>query len=535
MAKLRQRPDGGYFYTPNLGYGVVTRQLRREGVEYLLARGVRVGDEISVSYRRFVEHNQLCYTKGEQSREDFEYLEASDEFYPSVDRELTLFMTGDSSEVMQLLLRYPLMAAEDFAKLQPNCGVSCEGLDRSVGLLTFDAYELAVQPREDRYEVTTYGDWGSIPTQPWTCGAAGLAADGEVFALRQGEWRRLSNGSRLVWEEPIRIVRKATSQISCAQIRDSATRLGQLGGDWIVERSKLPAKRNQETESWLEERGIGVFYTSPKITFLSMPSAVDEEQSPRFDGEVMVLINEISSFRNSKVEVQSAKGDAVTHSLILKTSTQLILRIPELKSGEYVLRVTTDHLVSRKFLVGSNNARTEFPDFVRIRIGSNEYCGSDATGRNTYELASWNDSPIVEIKTARSVSWRWLGAEGLRPGSGDVLDLAAKRISQDIELIRTIPGSNASLVLEAGAFGTITVEVSGLETSKDTSELLPGHRGDYRHVQTLRLRWLESVINKEYGASGLQAQENRRGYAMNLHREWIRRLSGNIGERGRQG
>lgn len=533
MADLKQAKAGHYFYVTNLGKGPVTRQLYPKGVEYLLDHGVRVGEEIPAAIIGYLRKNHLSYTKGEQSREDFEHVEVGDELYPSDATELTMFMTGDSPEDMQLLLRYPHMPAEDFSELQRNCGVSCEGLDRSVELLAFDAYELAVQPREDHYDVTTYGDWGTVSAQPWKCGAAGLASDGEVFALRHAEWRRQSNGARLLWGEPIRIVRKAKTQISCVQIQDSATRLGQVGGDWIVEKFTMPTKHDLEVKSWLEERDISVFDTSPKIVFLSMPSAVVDGQVPRFDGEVMVWINEINSFRESKVFVESAKGDAEICPLTLKNSSQAMLKIPEMISGDYVLKVKTDHLVSRKFSVGQNKTRNQFPSFLHMRIGGKEFCGSTASTMNELVLASADQIPEVHIASPRSVSWQWSGLEGLLTDSSHDPNFAAQCLSKDMDLIRTTPGSSATLVLEAGAFGKISVHISGTHPAKIAREVSPALHIECKQDNSLKLRWLESVISKRRDPIGLRAHGHRQVSAIAMHTEWIRRLSGDTEKRGR--
>lgn len=492
MPKLYQHSIHGHYYTKVYRGGFQTLQILPEGSEYLLSRGIAIGDDMGNQHYNELKKRKWLTSFGSG-------YEKSAVASPRI-ADLQLFLEEHDHGSWRLLLELPPLDPATAVSLPRGCGVAVEKSKQSTARLE-RGWVSVVSPSITRYQVETYGDWGQVDTTKWTCGASGLSEGGSVFSLRQGEWRRQGVGSFIRWGEEIRFLYRHSGALDLRfKNRHS---VGAVEG-WKIDSYHLPAKADTSVETWFIKQGLKVTYSVPSLQCLTPYSSFARSEGPGLDADQDVVFRASGVDWNSNVSVQVISGSEEVSWTEDSGTDDLFFALGGLHSGIYTVILHNHGQVVFPFRIVSPSSRSRYPAPLSVQIGDSMYPGIGGEPFTTLHIDRDGEIPTIAITAPDKVRWKW------RPAPSGAFECGCvEEADSDVRMRlkeRLESGELPSeLLVDAGVYGSVSITFE-LEQANTTPSLIPEPLND------ARVRWLASMAwkGKTAQAAGYEAVTKQR-------------------------
>lgn len=495
MAILRRREsDGGYYTRIYIG-AFVTYQISPRALPLLTRYQVSVGDPIPRSLLDRLREDGLATTGGGGiAEEDLRQEQAVAPMGPRLSLRLD---EGSWSLEVSLPEIYPELLAganEDLSVRLSSCGVRVDE-SRVFALRlwpgTGGAF-LPVQPREQSYQVVTFGEWPSgWNLRRWSGETDGLAAEGDLF---DEDGDRLTLGAPVaLGREHFLVARSGPRHVQAFPESVVVDAIGESGG-WSAYRLQLPDRWDIPLQHWLTKLGHAVTEEEYRLTLFSPPAvgfAATSTPVLEVGHTALVGIEFVGKAHPSAaVELMTELDESILRLQRIASSeiSRGLLEVPIHQTGTY--RIRTVHCPSNvlSFRATRDRSTVTFrqpPALVVRFIGQHRTDSVEAFATsNPWELlVDSNDVPSVEIgnvSVAPSLLLRSRGELRRFEFPDGLLSL-----HRALESVALSEGSHAELQVDAGPYGRIVVVVQPATKADPAS-------ADVKQL-TVVLKWLDRV------------------------------------------
>ena len=266
------------------------------------------------------------------------------------------------------------------------------------------AARVTVPPSLQQYRVRPMGTWPRpIDSGCWNLECRGLAATGDFFRLRRGEWTRLFAGSALHHGERLLVFADTRSAPPQAIVREVHAQVSSGGLDWRIWEVELPsAAPDGAVAAWLMRSGHSLVPRLWGVTLVTPARAYGESGTPIFWlGDLPLLELETPMPATEALATVNHGATSLTRELRSTIDRTLRILLEPLSAGQMHFRVTADRGISFDCVFSERPPRATVIELLartpRLRVWLGEECLEPwPVRRHTVRLRA-HESPDLRV------------------------------------------------------------------------------------------------------------------------------------------